>query len=60
MMMPGPVVGKVTGVRWKKTGWAKAMPVEFLVKDYYHGSKQVNIVFGMIFADDLDAAGGGR
>ncbi|KAK2668815.1 hypothetical protein RAB80_016195 [Fusarium oxysporum f. sp. vasinfectum] len=60
VMMPGPVVGKVTGVRWKKPGWAKAMPVEFLVKDCYHGSKQVNIVFGMIFADDLGAAGEDR
>ncbi|RKK74654.1 hypothetical protein BFJ69_g8370 [Fusarium oxysporum] len=58
--MPGPVIGKVTGVRWRKTGWAKAIPVEFLVKDCYHGSKQVNVVFGMIFADDLGAAGGGR
>ncbi|KAJ9414594.1 hypothetical protein QL093DRAFT_2627624 [Fusarium oxysporum] len=58
--MPGPVIGRVTGVRWRKTGWAKAIPVEFLVKDCYHGSKQVNVVFGMIFANDLGAAGGDR
>ncbi|KAF5594759.1 hypothetical protein FPCIR_4773 [Fusarium pseudocircinatum] len=37
-VMPGPVIGKVTGVEWRKTGWAKAIPVEFLVKDCYHGS----------------------
>ncbi|RKK10068.1 hypothetical protein BFJ63_vAg11773 [Fusarium oxysporum f. sp. narcissi] len=60
VMMPGPVIGKVTGVGWSKTGRKKILPVEFLVKDCYHGSKQVNVVFGMIFANDLGATGGGR
>ncbi|KAF4443092.1 hypothetical protein FACUT_1646 [Fusarium acutatum] len=38
VVMPGPVIGKVTGVEWRKTGWKKAIPIEFLVKDCYHGS----------------------
>ncbi|KAF5620358.1 hypothetical protein F25303_12598 [Fusarium sp. NRRL 25303] len=56
VVMPGPVIGKVTGVEWRKAGRPKAMPVEFLVKDCYHGSKREDIVFGTIFAHDLDAA----
>ncbi|SCO56797.1 uncharacterized protein FFMR_13953 [Fusarium fujikuroi] len=56
VVMPGPVIGKVTGVRWRKTGWKKAIPIEFLVKDCYHGSKREDIVLGTIFADNLDAA----
>ncbi|KAG4261290.1 hypothetical protein FPRO03_11841 [Fusarium proliferatum] len=60
VVMPGPVIGKVTGVEWRKAGRPNAMPVEFLVKDCYHGSKREDIVFGVIFADALDAAERGR
>ncbi|KAG4275765.1 hypothetical protein FPRO04_08279 [Fusarium proliferatum] len=56
VVMPGPVIGKVTGVGWRKTGWRKAIPIDFLVKNCYHGSKREDIVLGTIFAHDLDAA----
>ncbi|TXB97052.1 hypothetical protein FocTR4_00011704 [Fusarium oxysporum f. sp. cubense] len=35
MILPGKVIGKVTGVGWRRAGRAKIIPVEFLVKDSY-------------------------
>ncbi|KAF5539802.1 hypothetical protein FPHYL_12191 [Fusarium phyllophilum] len=58
-ILPGKVIGKVTGVGWRRSGWGKAIPVEFLVKDSYRGGMYEHVAFGMIFASDFDAAGGG-
>ncbi|KAF5989218.1 hypothetical protein FCOIX_76 [Fusarium coicis] len=58
-ILPGKVIGKVTGVEWRKAGWSKSIPVEFLVKDSYRGGMYELVAFGMIFAFDFDAAGGG-
>ncbi|KAF5971672.1 hypothetical protein FBULB1_9086 [Fusarium bulbicola] len=56
MVMPGPVIGKVTGVEWSKPGWINSIPIEFLVKDCYHGSKREDIVLGTIFCRRLGRA----
>ncbi|RBA15736.1 hypothetical protein FPRO05_12343 [Fusarium proliferatum] len=58
-ILPGKVIGKVTGVGWRKAGWRKPIPAEFLVKDSYRGRMYEHVAFGMIFASDFDAAGGG-
>ncbi|KAF5569598.1 hypothetical protein FPANT_13897 [Fusarium pseudoanthophilum] len=58
-ILPAKVIGKVTGVGWRKAGWRKPIPVEFLVKDSYRGRMYEHVAFGMIFAGDFDAAGGG-
>ncbi|KAF5631135.1 uncharacterized protein FTJAE_8001 [Fusarium tjaetaba] len=58
-ILPGKVIGKVTGVGWRKSGWRKPIPVEFLVKDSYRGRMYEHVAFGMVFASDFDAAGGG-
>lgn len=60
VVMPGPVTGKITGVEWRKSGRAKAMLVEFLVKDCYHGNKREDVVFGTIFVDNLGMSGRSR
>jgi hypothetical protein len=56
-IMPGKVIGKVTGVGWREAGWRKPIPVEFLVKDSYRGRMYEHVAFGMIFAFDFDATG---
>jgi hypothetical protein len=56
MILPGKVIGKVTGVGWRRAGRAKIIPVEFLVKDSYRGRMREHVAFGMIFAGDLDTA----
>jgi len=58
-ILPGKVIGKITDVAWRKAGWRKPIPIEFLVKDSYRGRMYEHVAFGMIFASDFDAAGGG-